>query len=385
MNTVQPGGVQSALGKRAATRRIALGGFSAFLSLAWAARSALEVAEARKRKKRRRKKRRERGEDRCNQTRCNGACVDLETDPAHCGACGAACPEGTSCVGGLCAAVFGGPGPALGQYDSPSGIAFAGDGLGFVADTDNQRLVRIVAGAANLAITVPEFRAPVGVAVNPDSGETYVVDKDIPLVFRLNANGQALGTFGGSAEADGGFVIPAGIAVNRDNGQVFVADFRRDHIAHFTAVGSFLRKIGGTGSGDGEFNAPFGMTCDSEGNLYVADSGNHRVQVLNSNGNFVRAFGRQGDGNGEFESPVGVAIAADGNLLVVDQGNNRVQELTPDGRFVRSFGRAGDGIGEFEQPSGIATDGELIGVVDAGNNRLQVFFPPSAAAERASP
>ncbi len=34
---------------------------------------------------------------------CGGpACVDLETDPAHCGDCGAPCPDGVDCVAGAC-------------------------------------------------------------------------------------------------------------------------------------------------------------------------------------------------------------------------------------------------------------------------------------------
>ncbi len=35
-------------------------------------------------------------------TRCGGACVDLRTDPRHCGACGEACPEGWACEGMRC-------------------------------------------------------------------------------------------------------------------------------------------------------------------------------------------------------------------------------------------------------------------------------------------
>lgn len=33
---------------------------------------------------------------------CAGACVDLDTSVAHCGACGHACGAGASCVGGVC-------------------------------------------------------------------------------------------------------------------------------------------------------------------------------------------------------------------------------------------------------------------------------------------
>jgi Cys-rich repeat protein len=36
-------------------------------------------------------------------TLCNGACVDVSTDPYNCGACGVACPRGTACIAGACA------------------------------------------------------------------------------------------------------------------------------------------------------------------------------------------------------------------------------------------------------------------------------------------
>jgi len=36
------------------------------------------------------------------QTSCGGACVDTDTDPAHCGRCGQACAPGGSCAGGAC-------------------------------------------------------------------------------------------------------------------------------------------------------------------------------------------------------------------------------------------------------------------------------------------
>lgn len=37
------------------------------------------------------------------QTACDGACVDLQTSVAHCGACGQACAVGRTCVAGACA------------------------------------------------------------------------------------------------------------------------------------------------------------------------------------------------------------------------------------------------------------------------------------------
>ncbi len=38
----------------------------------------------------------------CSGTLCGGICVDVARDPAHCGACGVACPKDAGCVVGLC-------------------------------------------------------------------------------------------------------------------------------------------------------------------------------------------------------------------------------------------------------------------------------------------
>lgn len=36
------------------------------------------------------------------QIACGGACVDVQTDPSHCGACGVRCAAGARCVAGSC-------------------------------------------------------------------------------------------------------------------------------------------------------------------------------------------------------------------------------------------------------------------------------------------
>ncbi|MDW8275139.1 MAG: 6-bladed beta-propeller, partial [Candidatus Nitrosocaldus sp.] len=86
----------------------------------------------------------------------------------------------------------------------------------------------------------------------------------------------------------------------------------------------FLFKFGREGSGDGEFMFPNGVAVDSNGNIIVADTFNNRIQVFDSNGNFLFKFGREGSGDGEFMFPTGVAARGD-VLAVVDTGNNRVQ------------------------------------------------------------
>jgi hypothetical protein len=85
------------------------------------------------------------------RTLCNGACVDLRSDPNHCGACGSVCPSGARCELGACVTT-----PMTGRTlridallatncrvtdhqrvtgDDRGGIAYAGNQVFYTGDT----------------------------------------------------------------------------------------------------------------------------------------------------------------------------------------------------------------------------------------------------------
>src|SRR5688572_4443798 len=134
--------------------------------------SGLDDLDAKKRKKRRKGKKRKRrgqsaGDDAgsggtpCGGTLCNGQCVNLNTDVKNCGACGAVCDvDGAVCVEGRCVEVIGSQGFGDGQFQDPTGIALNADGVVFVTDTGNDRLVVLGGGEFGDA----DFAQPIGVA-----------------------------------------------------------------------------------------------------------------------------------------------------------------------------------------------------------------------------
>ncbi len=79
-----------------ATRRHAVGGMLGVGLAALTAGGSRENTVAKKRRKRKKKKSLE-----CAGKVCTGACIDVKTDPANCGACGVACGL-ASCVNGAC-------------------------------------------------------------------------------------------------------------------------------------------------------------------------------------------------------------------------------------------------------------------------------------------
>ncbi|MBA2451909.1 MAG: hypothetical protein H0V47_01970, partial [Chloroflexia bacterium] len=88
-----------------------------------------------------------------------------------------------------------------------------------------------------------------------------------------------------------------------------------------------------------------------------------------------------GTDGGQFNAPRGIAVAGDGTTFVVDAGNNRVQVFDPTGAFVQAFGRQGSEPGQLASfpgssqggPGGIDITGDRIYVADTWNHRVQVF------------
>ncbi len=58
---------------------------------------------------------------------------------------------------------------------------------------------------------------------------------------------------------------------------------------------------------------------------------NNRVEKFNSNGEYISQFGTQGSGNGQFYNPLSIALDSSNNIYVVDAGNDRVQVFSQNG------------------------------------------------------
>lgn len=120
---------------------------------------------------------------------------------------------------------------------------------------------------------------------------------------------------------------------------------------------------------------PEGVCFLKDGRIAVADTHYHRIVLFNHDGEVSGTFGTLGTGPGEFIYPVSVIQDEDEFLYVCEYGNNndRAQKLTTDGKFVAQIGSYGTADGQFQRPSGAALyDGHLY-IVDAFNNRIQVF------------
>ena len=301
------------------------------------------------------------------------------------------------------AAVF--PQASSSTLSAPADVKVDSNGNVFVADSSNNRVLRIPAGSksANQVWGQGDF-----VSNGPNQIKPSSIDFPYQMAIDYSQSPYAL------------YVSDTG------NNRVLVwkdeVKFRNGDAADLV-IGqpSLLTAFANVDTGSAQtptstsLSAPTGIAVNqSDGTLYVADSGNNRVL------GFPRPVAQQGRitpnaviGQANFTSsvsavvtasslntPGGVAVGPSSQLFVADTGNNRVLEYSPGAATgasaVRVYGQPGmnsslkpgvPGPQTLSNPQGIYVDkGSNLYVVDSGSNRAVVFSntptaPPAGAAE----
>jgi tripartite motif-containing protein 71 len=121
-----------------------------------------------------------------------------------------------------------------------------------------------------------EFDHPAAVAVD-GAGDIFVADTSNNRIVKLSPSGSPLAQWGERGAADGRFHSPTGIALD-SAGNVYVVDSENNRVEVFDSNGHFLEKWGERGIGPGEFSQPTAIAVDCEGDVYVADTNNNRVE-----------------------------------------------------------------------------------------------------------
>ena len=317
-------------------------------------------------------------------------------------------------------------------FREPGGVAVGPDNSLYVADTRNERVVRVLANGRVERFAGPrhanenngdggpaleaEFADPRAIAVAagpttagepPQAGVLYVADYYHATIRRIGPDG-TITTVAGVRNAgfggDGGrateaaLSVAGGVAATSD-GTFYIADTGNNRIRKVESNG-VITTVAGDGrpgyNGDGKLaveaslNEPGGVAVTPNGTLYIADTGNNRIRKVENNGVITTVAG---DGSprfsGEtepkaassFNHPTGLAVAGDGTVFVADTRNNRVRRIALNGVITTVAGNgkaAFDGDGgqptraALNAPQGVAVafDGTVY-VADTGNNRVR--------------
>jgi DNA-binding beta-propeller fold protein YncE len=236
-------------------------------------------------------------------------------------------------------------------FVGPDALAVGADGSIYVADSYANTLrvlrdgvVSLLAGADQLpgyadgAGAQARFNHPVGIAVDPRSGDLLVADAYNHTIRRVGRDGlvsTVAGTPGINEHRDGPvrhalFNTPVGIAVQGD-GSIYVSEYFNHDVRRISPHGEVSTVAGMPGKpGDvdgpgpqAQLRRPQQIAFDAAGVLYIADAGNLKLRALGTDGALRTVAGRTG---GELAvpgplpaalgAPYGVAPGPGGSIAV---------------------------------------------------------------------
>ncbi|MGB2935287.1 MAG: hypothetical protein WBB91_08435 [Nostocoides sp.] len=261
--------------------------------------------------------------------------------------------------------VLGGPGHAL-IY--ASGMEVGPDGTLVVADTGNDRIVKMSSSGSILATYAPgedsgdEAENARDIAVD-DSGNVYVGDAALSRVLKLSPSLALIDTWSGPT----GDKIGSPIGLTYSNGKIYVADAVKRKIRVFDTNGTQVSSVSENGSCS--LAAVRDADADAAGNIYVANYTNNNILKFSSSGTCIGGWGSSGSGSGQFKNPYGVRVANDPSwgesVYVADSNNNRIQIFSTSGAYRTSMGSTGTAAqpGSFTtlRRVAVASDGDVWG------------------------
>lgn len=288
-----------------------------------------------------------------------------------------------------------GPGNQRGKFSQPRGVAIdETTGEVYVVDMGNLRVERFDAdgnfvglwGAGEEGGAV-EFGSvnglgPTGIAIGPD-GLVYVADTWNHRVIAIDNSGRVVREIGSGQQVDlenepvavdrdpNSFFGPRAVAIFND--EIYVVDTGNERVVVFGLGGEFVRAFGGWGEEPGKLREPVGIVISAEGEVYVADSDNARISVFTLAGEPVRQFLVPAWVGGSYVEPY-LTIGQDGLIYATSRTTSSIEVFQPDGTAVDSLREIGGNA--LQQPIGIAsvTDGSIL-VSDAERSAVFRYVP----------
>jgi sugar lactone lactonase YvrE len=189
-----------------------------------------------------------------------------------------------------------------------------------------------------------------------DDDRLFVTDGKMHRVLAFDKNNKVVDLI------KDGLIDPVGIAINTENRQLYVVDTQADQVVVFDADTLKEKRRIGTGGKNhtlntpGNFALPSFVALDQDGNVYVTDTLNFRVEIFDADGNFISQIGKHCDNVGCFVAPKGIAVDSDGHIWVADPRLDLLQAFNRQGQLLGFVGGHGNLLGQFSELSAVYID-----------------------------
>jgi DNA-binding beta-propeller fold protein YncE/ABC-type spermidine/putrescine transport system permease subunit II len=270
------------------------------------------------------------------------------------------------------ATIIGGVGRVDGRFTTPRAIASDEEVLLVIDKTGRlQRFSHDGRFLSSWDLQLDGTGFPTGVSID-DDGLIWIADTHQHRILVIDQEGNEVFHFGEYGTEDGQFLYPTDVAFG-SNGEVYVSEYGgNERINVFSREGEFQYSFGHFGKDKDGFIRPQSMAISPlTGNLFITDAGNHRIVERTPTGAFVQIIASAGRDQGEVLFPYGIVFDSSDTFLVCEFGNNRLQRFSTEGESLEVFGGAGDVAGLFKTPWAVVLSGDELIVADTGNNRLQ--------------
>jgi len=231
--------------------------------------------------------------------------------------------------------IFGSAGSDTDHFSHPHGICCNKHGTVYVADTDNDRVVRLKYQNTQLSwvTDLPSadlrssneaagLKAPRDVAIDT-RGRVYVADSGNNRIVVFDSLGALVTTW--TADLEG----PTGVCVLDPD-----ADYNDLHVSSAVVIDRGRTRISQFSLDDGQQRRMVDMrrigldeagfaycAYDRHGNVYVTDQVNSQIHLFDPDLRYIVSFGRQGVEGTTFGSPTGIAIWRRFGQVFVSEAN----------------------------------------------------------------
>lgn len=277
--------------------------------------------------------------------------------------------------------VYGGLGRGNGEFNAPTGIVCNPQGEVYVADTGNERIVKLLYSKGTLhfnRIFAESIGAPYGVALDSD-GNLYVTDAKNSQIRVYDKQGRVINIWISNLNN------PTAISIIDKNeiynyykeDFVIVIDSDKKRIQKFNRYGQLLASTNAymIGLANAEFNS---CAIDYNANVYVTDMTNNQIHKFDRSLNYITSIGETGFGPQKFISPRGIFINRRfGQVFITDANAGYYYWLGVDGSVLGCYPQVMTDIHQGTTIALYLTElSQLkIDIYDYANNLVRTLIP----------